>query len=131
MLEELPTMPEDFEITVHTQYLPERSSENHFVFVYFIRIENRGQETAQLLERHWLINDGEGRSIEVHGAGVVGEQPRFTPGSVFEYNSSVAVNSTPGVMRGTYTFALEGGERFEVPIPPFALRLPENLRELN
>ena len=124
-------MPEDFEITVRTQYLPERSSENHFVFVYFIRIQNRGEHTAQLLERHWLISDREGRSMEVHGAGVVGEQPIFAPGGVFEYNSSVAVNTTPGIMRGTYTFALEGGETFEVSIPPFALRLPENLRELN
>ena len=124
-------MAEDFEITVHTQYLPERSSENHFVFVYFIRIENRGEYTAQLLERHWLINDGEGRSMEVHGAGVVGEQPVFAPGGVFAYNSSVAIDTTPGIMRGTYTFALEDGETFEVSIPAFALRLPENIRSLN
>ena len=125
------SMPEDFEITVHAHYLPERSSENHFVFVYFIRIHNRGERSAQLLERHWLISDRDGRSMEVHGAGVVGEQPVFAPGGVYEYNSSVAIDTTPGVMRGTYTFALESGETFEVSIPAFALRLPENVRSLN
>ena len=42
-----------------------------FVFAYFIRIENHGDEEVQLLRRHWFIRDARGKIQEVEGEGVV------------------------------------------------------------
>ena len=43
--------------------------------------------TAQLPHRYWSITDGEGAVREVHGDGVVGEQPTIVPGDEFTYTS--------------------------------------------
>ena len=52
-------------ITVRARYLPEQSrpSQRHFVFAYFVRIENVSQETAQLVSRRWLIHDSAGGQL--------------------------------------------------------------------
>ena len=49
-------------ITVEPFYLDEQSepSEGHFVWAYHVRIENNGQETVQLMTRHWRITDSLG-----------------------------------------------------------------------
>ncbi|HIJ39151.1 MAG TPA: ApaG domain, partial [Rhodospirillaceae bacterium] len=50
-------------VTVTPSYLADQSSpgENHFVWAYNVRIENGGQQTVQLLRRHWKITDALGR----------------------------------------------------------------------
>ena len=45
--------------------------------------ENHGDETVQLLTRHWQITDSQGRLKEVRGDGVVSEQPRARAGRSF------------------------------------------------
>ena len=64
-------------VTVEPFYLEDQSSpvENHYVWAYHVRIENRGRETVQLRRRHWKITDNRGQMREVRGPGVVGEQP--------------------------------------------------------
>src|SRR6202140_849731 len=63
-------------VTVRPVYLRDHSepSQSHYVFAYFVRIENVGTMAAQLLTRRWLIHDsvGEGVDTEVIGEGVVG-----------------------------------------------------------
>ncbi|MCB2108302.1 MAG: ApaG domain, partial [Rhodobacteraceae bacterium] len=64
-------------VSVRPFYLDEQSApdRNHFVWAYRVNIENRGDDTVQLLNRHWRITDKLGRLQEVKGPGVVGEQP--------------------------------------------------------
>src|SRR5260370_8336283 len=74
-------------VTVKPFYLDEQSSpaENHYVWAYHVRIENRGKETVQLRRRHWKITDSRGLMQEVRGPGVVGEQPVPAPGASVAY----------------------------------------------
>src|SRR5207247_3959996 len=64
-------------VEVESQYAPERSRpfQNEWFFHYTVRITNEGDQTVQLLSRHWIVTDGCGNIEEYKGAGVVGEQP--------------------------------------------------------
>lgn len=110
-------------ITVRPRYLPEQSrpSQRHFVFAYFVRIENVGREAAQLVSRRWLIHDSSGRDTEVEGEGVVGEQPVLSPGRVHEYQSFCVLQSGSGHMEGSYRFVRGDGSSFDALIPRFIL----------
>ena len=113
-------------VEVESQYAPEHSQpfQNHWFFYYTVRITNEGDETVQLLSRHWIVTDASGRVEEVRGPGVVGEQPVLAPGESFQYTSGSALKTSTGVMRGTYQMVTEGGEHFDVEIAPFALHEP-------
>src|ERR1700674_3838522 len=67
----------NIEVGVHPAFLDERSSpeRGQYFWAYTIEIVNRGAETVQLKSRHWRITDALGRTQDVRGAGVVGEQP--------------------------------------------------------
>lgn len=110
-------------VSVKPVYLPDQSSpaRRHFVFAYFVRIENVGTEAAQLLTRRWLIHDSAGEDTEVEGDGVVGEQPRLEPGSVHEYQSFCVLRSRSGYMEGHYGFIRDDGTAFRAMIPRFDL----------
>jgi ApaG protein len=113
-------------VTVRCEYSPDRSSpaESQWFFVYTITITNEGSETVQLLTRHWLITDGDNKSQEVRGAGVVGEQPVLRPGQSHTYSSGCPLRTPFGVMEGTYQMVSESGENFDVRIAPFTLSEP-------
>jgi ApaG protein len=99
-------------------------SEREFVFSYQIRMENQGEEAAQLLFRHWHIHDAGGEDQEVDGEGVIGVQPVLTPGQAHEYQSFCVLTSPAGFMEGYYTFVRPDGTRFRVAIPRFKLEAP-------
>jgi ApaG protein len=101
--------------------IPEK---NHWFFLYTVTIRNEGNETVQLLNRHWIITDGDGHAQEVRGPGVVGEQPVLEPGQSFKYTSGCPLRTAFGFMRGTYTMRTEGGESFEAQIADFELSEP-------
>src|SRR5919112_4007403 len=111
-------------ITVRPLYLPEQSRpvQRHYVFAYFVRIENIGEQAAQLLSRRWLIHDSVGEDTEVEGEGVVGEQPLIHPGQVHEYQSFCVLKSPDGYMEGQYFFVRQDGSKFTAEIPRFQLR---------
>ena len=115
-------------ITVRVQpfYLDEESApeQSHFVWAYHVRIENNGEETVQLLTRHWVITDSTGNVREVRGDGVVGEQPVLRSGESFEYTSGTPLTTSSGIMAGEYNMVTEGGERFDALIPAFSLDSP-------
>ncbi len=121
------------QITVKPFYLEEQSEpdDSHFVFAYHIRIQNNGREAVQLLNRYWQITDGLGRIHEVRGPGVVGEQPVLQPGEAFEYTSGCPLNTSTGIMVGTYEMETLDGERFDVDIPAFSLDSPDVPMRLN
>ena len=108
-------------ITVKPMFLEDQSSptENYYVWAYQVRIENLGQETVQLRSRYWRITDAKGRTQEVRGEGVVGEQPVLEPGQAFEYTSGTPLATPSGIMVGSYHMKTNSGENFEDSIPAF------------
>ncbi|SFF93356.1 Co2+/Mg2+ efflux protein ApaG [Pontibacter chinhatensis] len=121
---------EGVKITVTTNYLPDYSSpvQQHFVFAYRIKIENRSEFTVKLLRRHWYIHDSTGQMREVEGEGVVGQQPTLEPGEIHEYVSGCNLKTGIGKMRGTYLMErLVDGRHFDVTIPEFTLVVPYKL----
>ena len=86
----MPAMPKyQFTCEVEPQYLAEQSApdEEVYAFAYTITITNTGDVTAQLIARHWIIDDARGQTEEVKGLGVVGNQPLLRPGESFQYTS--------------------------------------------
>ena len=117
------------DVGVKTQYIEEQSSpdEDRFVFSYTINIHNSGSIAAKLLTRHWIINDANGNMQEVHGEGVVGEQPYLRPGESFEYTSGTVIETPVGSMEGSYQMVTDDGLAFDANIPAFTLSLPNAL----
>ena len=113
-------------VLVRSQYVSERSRPEvgEFFFAYTILIENRSRERVQLVSRHWVITDAEGRQEEVRGPGVVGEQPVLDPGESFQYTSACPLRTPFGTMRGTYQMVRPDGTRFDAQIAAFRLAQP-------
>jgi ApaG protein len=121
--------PYNTTVSVVTQYIPEQSDpENEkYVFAYTITIKNEGTIPAKLLTRHWIITNADGKTQEVHGEGVVGEQPHLQPGEGFKYTSGTMLETPVGSMHGTYHMLADDGEEFDCPIKPFTLSVPNQL----
>lgn len=110
-------------------FIGEQSSpdQKNYVFGYSITIINEGTVAAQLLQRHWLITDANGKVQEVQGDGVIGEQPYLRPGESFRYTSGAILETPVGVMCGHYTMRSEEGDDFKAVIPQFTLSIPRVL----
>lgn len=120
---------QNFQVQVTVSYVADESkpeSDYHF-FSYKIKITNKGSSPAQLMSRHWIITDGFGQVEEVRGPGVVGLQPKINPGQAFEYESACPLNTSSGMMRGTYQMVDSDGESFDIEIPEFYLIAPSAL----
>ena len=113
-------------VEVESQYAPEHSYpfQHKWFFHYTVRISNEGPDTVQLLTRHWIITDATGHTEVVKDKGVVGKQPVLRPGESFEYTSGCNLETSTGVMRGSYQMITEEGDAFDVEIAPFALHEP-------
>lgn len=117
-------------ITVETEYQPAYSSpmQFHYVFTYRITIENMGDTTIQLKDRHWHIHDANRPTKEVKGEGVVGQQPVLEPGQSHSYVSGCNLKSGIGKMHGSYTMVrIIDGKKFKVKIPEFTMVAPYKL----
>jgi ApaG protein len=83
---------------------------------------------VQLVSRHWVITDGEGKSEEVRGPGVVGYQPTLKPGEQFQYTSGCPLPTPVGTMHGSYQMVVpDTEESFDAYIEPFRLAVPRLL----
>lgn len=120
---------EGIRVRVESRYDPTRSrpDQQQWFFLYTIQISNEGSETVQLLSRHWVITDANGKVEEVRGPGVVGEQPVLAPGQSFEYTSGCPLTTPFGAMHGEYQMITRAGERFEAQIAAFTLSEPHAL----
>lgn len=125
----MPLPAHAIEVIVATRFIDDQSipEDDRYVFAYTVRIRNTGRVPAQLLSRHWLITDANGKVQEVRGDGVVGEQPRLAPGEQFEYTSGAVLETDLGTMRGSYRMLADDGTEFEAPIDPFTLSIPRTL----
>lgn len=120
---------EGIRVDVRARYSPEHSDpvNSRWFFLYTIRITNEGERDVQLLSRHWVIVDGTGKSQEVRGPGVVGEQPALRPGESFEYTSGCPLPTPFGSMQGSYEMVRGNGDRFQAAIALFELTQPRAL----
>lgn len=117
----------DIRISVETMYQPMYSKPlaKEYVHAYRITIENLGDQTVQLLSRHWYIWDSNGITREVQGDGVVGEQPILKPDGSHQYVSGCPIKTDIGKMYGEYTMKrLSDGVLFQVVVPTFYLIPP-------
>jgi ApaG protein len=119
----------DITVVAKATYVEDQSdpSKNQYVFAYTITITNTGNVSAQLVSRHWVITDANGKVLEVKGLGVVGQQPLLKPGDSFEYTSGTHLETAVGTMHGTYQMIAEDGRNFDAPIPSFTLSVPRVL----
>ncbi len=117
-------------VSIVTEYLQDESipEENYYLFAYHITIDNNSDDTVQLLTRHWDIFDSAYEHRQVDGEGVVGEQPIIKPGKHFEYESTCALRSEIGKMKGYYILERSSDNKeFKVILPEFELISPQRL----
>ncbi len=120
---------QSIEVDVLCQFVPERSrpEQNYYFFSYTVRISNLGTQSVKLVSRHWFVTDAIGRTHQVKGDGVVGEQPYLEPGHSFQYTSYCPLATPTGGMIGTYQMTRNNGDKFNAQIPAFALYCPDVL----
>lgn len=124
------TVTQGIRIVAQPRYVAEQSdpTAGRYFFAYHITIRNEGAETVQLLSRHWVITNGEGRTEEVRGPGVVGQQPVLRPGEDFEYTSACPLDTPVGTMHGEFNLIrVDTREPFDAHITPFRLAVPRSL----
>ena len=121
------------EVTASAEFVAgqSRPEDDHYVFAYHITVRNTGTVAAQLLARHWVITDGNGKLQEVHGQGVVGEQPVLGPGQAFRYTSGCVLATPVGTMQGSYRMWRADGTFFDASIAAFSLASPRKQTALN
>lgn len=115
---------EGIRVTVIPFYMGCRESPASTVYWwrYCIRLENLGELSVQLRERHWRIFSLSGTLETVRGRGVVGQEPVLSSRlPAFQYSSHVSLQAPSGHMWGTFRMEREDGHTFDCRIPPFSL----------
>ncbi len=120
-------------VSVQPFYLEEESDpeEGRYFWAYQVKIENLSKEKLQLKSRRWQITDSMGRTENIQGEGVIGEQPVIEPGYIFEYTSGAPLSTSSGFMAGHYRMYKDDGSSFDVEIPAFSLDSPYGSHTLN
>lgn len=120
-------------VSVEPTYLDDESRprRNRYVWAYHVTIENQGAEPVQLKSRYWKITDSLGRTQEVRGEGVIGEQPIISPGESYEYSSGTPLSTPSGIMVGSYYMETGDGRTLEIDIPAFSLDSPEERSQVH
>lgn len=113
-------------VTAMPEFAPDRSApdDGAYFWIYTIEIANMGDGSVQLISRHWVITDANGKTVEVKGLGVIGEQPHLEPGESFTYTSGVPLATASGMMSGSYAMARDDGSEIMVDVPAFSLDSP-------
>lgn len=116
----------EIRVRVSPEYLADQSEpeDGYYFWSYKVEITNLGKDTVQLKTRHWKITDANGRTEEVRGPGVVGEQPVLGPGQSFSYSSGCPLKTPQGLMVGSYQMAGDDGNVLDIAIPAFSLDSP-------
>lgn len=117
----------NIDIAVWPEFLDSKSSAvgDLFVWAYHVRIDNKSEDTVQLISRYWRIIDEQGVIQEVNGEGVIGEQPIIDPGGSYQYSSGVHLRYPSGIMTGKYQMKkITNNAVFDVAIPAFSLDVP-------
>lgn len=117
----------DISVTVWPEFVDNKTGATGeiYIWAYQVLVENKKDETIQIMKRSWKIVDEKGVVQEITGDGVVGEQPIILPNASFQYSSGVHLTNPSGIMSGKYFIKKIGEEKlFEIEIPPFSLDVP-------
>lgn len=116
-------------VRVNVEYLAEQSDPgvNIYSFTCNVTMHNMSQYRAKVLSRYWIITDANGEVREIQGQGVAGKNPTLKPGEVFEYSTSMVINTPVGSVQGLYHMITDQGVQFYVTIAPFSLAKPHFL----
>lgn len=92
-------------VTVHAKswYRHQDDTDLH-AFGYDIEFTNEGSSVVQLLSRHWVFVDAEGKVEEMKGPGARGMLPILKPSEKFRYSSGTRIATERGSMHGWFTF---------------------------
>ena len=113
------------EVSVRAEHVPDVIlPDGAYYFGYQITIHNIGKTPFRLISRRWRITDGNGKTREISGEGVIGKQPRITPSYAFTYASYVDLPTPAGSMEGIYLMRTDEDDEFEAEIPRFSLYVP-------
>ena len=117
---------DNIRVRVTPQYVAAQSApeDGHYFWAYTVEITNLGQDHVQLKSRIWKITDANGRTEEIRGAGVVGQQPTLEPMKPFSYTSGCPLRTPQGLMVGSYQLVGAEGRMLDIAIPAFSLDSP-------
>ncbi len=110
-------------VNIKTKYLTSRSypEKFYFLFSYQVSITNEGLDPVRLISRYWNIVYGDGNTEDIHGPGVIGEQPWIKAGDKYEYTSYCPLKTPIGKMGGAFQMINKAGDVFDVNIEHFEL----------
>ena len=94
--------------------------------------KNNGDETVQLLRRHWHITDFKRKgSRSPWRRRSWGKASFWKPGETYEYTSGTPLSTPSGFMVGSYQMVNGDGKHFSVSVPAFSLDSPHEIGLLN
>ena len=101
----------------------------HFVWGYYLCIENNSDKKISLVGKNWNITDEKGNSFWDNSEGFSGEIPEIEPGEYFEFSSLAPLSASNAVFYGSCKIK-KAGEKLveEIKIPTFtfsALKAPK------
>lgn len=106
------TLPPESRITtrsveLHAESIFQGSYGGQFAWKYVVTFSNNGEETVQMLTRHWVFVDALGRlETEVKGPGARGVTPVLPPGGQWVYESGTRLKTPHGTMHGSFQFEI-------------------------
>ncbi|CAE7491791.1 apaG [Symbiodinium sp. CCMP2592] len=106
------TLPPESRITtrsveLHAESIFQGSYGGQFAWKYVVTFSNHGEETVQMLTRHWVFVDALGRlETEVKGPGARGVTPVLPPGGQWVYESGTRLKTPHGTMHGSFQFEI-------------------------
>ena len=92
----------DVSIHVASRYQGEHRGQH--TWKYEVSFRNNGVDTVQMLSRHWVFTDSDGKSHEMKGPGARGVTPILGPGDSWAYESGATLTTPIGAMHGGFQF---------------------------
>lgn len=89
------------EITAISSYRGRVRRDEHR-WSYKVTFTNNGDDTLQMLARHWIFTDSNGATQEVKGPGARGDTPIISPGESWSYESGAQLATPVGSMSGSF-----------------------------
>jgi len=123
-MESATTTTDGVQVTITSKYHEEHSkpSMNKYIHSYDVTITNFSGLDIQLISRHWIIKDANGKVREVKGDGVIGLQPILAPEESHSYTSWCPLATPVGKMGGNFVMIRKADNSvFEVAIPEFRM----------
>ena len=94
------------QMTIHvaSTYKELREDDGLHAWSYKVEFRNEGKTTVQLMTRHWVIVDANGKIEEIKGPGARGQLPIIRPSGSWSYESGTRIATESGSMHGYFTF---------------------------